>query len=241
MWRGACHQAQRAVERASGGVCSCCCRPLHTDLAWASQLQAPPPHPPHLQGRQVGDAHRVVLASVHHHQLPAPRGRPDLHAPALRHRPGGLHGGRHQGARRASWREWGDQQGEGGGRASRWAGGPVQRPACGERRRAAACLPSSLGRLPPLPPPPSFTSVVGRVTCGSAMPGLSFVTSAAGAALENMPRQLCMMGRAGGGGRGERGERGAGRGRTRLLRVFVCCQPVLPNEGTEHFLWGSRR
>lgn len=35
----------------------------------------------------------------------------------------------------------------------------------------------------------SLTSVVGSVTCGSAMPGLSLVTSAAGAALENMPAQ----------------------------------------------------
>lgn len=47
-------------------------------------------------------------------------------------------------------------------------------------------------RMPPAPVPakrPARTSVVGSVTCGKAMPGLSFVTSAAGAALENIPRK----------------------------------------------------
>lgn len=41
-----------------------------------------------LQGRQVGDAKRVMLASVHHHELPTPGGGADLHAATL-----SVHGG----------------------------------------------------------------------------------------------------------------------------------------------------
>lgn len=146
----------------------------------------PPTAPAHLQRRQVGDAQRVVLAAVHHHQLPAARGRPNLHAPALGGAAAQEGGGRGGGAGGVSARM--RQRARRGPPAAGGAGGVGAR--MWQRARRGPPATGGAGSAAPAlwrQPAPALASVVGSVTWGSAMPGLSLEASAAGVALLNMP------------------------------------------------------